>query len=293
MLTGSSWGPDQTAEATVYSVNQNDSIFEEVAARPPHVDLTAQHHRDTRSSSRAERRDRVYADRATEWPLRSFTDWMPVAERRTGIKTGDVVKATVVGNVISSYINGAPVLQVTDNTYTGGSPGIGFYLQNAAGVSGDYGFSSFIATAERAPRTLRARRSRPVRGDPRVAFANRSLVGGIDRQRSHCGLSGVSRQYPDRDAAGTIVLRHRSRGREVLYVRGEGDRCGRKCFGTSTSVVATTTRAARYDTARRAHGSVGHGGLAVQMNRVVGCRPPMTSASPDIASIVAARRSES
>ena len=59
----------------------------------------------------------------------------------------------MVGNVITSYINGVAVLQVTDNTYTNGTPGIGFYLQNGTGVNADYGFSTFTATANMLPDT--------------------------------------------------------------------------------------------------------------------------------------------
>jgi hypothetical protein len=59
-----------------------------------------------------------------------------------------VVKATIVGNVITAYINGVQVLQATDNTYKGGSPGMGFYIEGTTGVNSDYGFTSFKATDE-------------------------------------------------------------------------------------------------------------------------------------------------
>jgi hypothetical protein len=59
---------------------------------------------------------------------------------------GDVVKATIVGNVITAYINGVQVLQATDNTYATGSPGMGFYLQGTTGVNSDYGLTSFTAS---------------------------------------------------------------------------------------------------------------------------------------------------
>jgi hypothetical protein len=58
------------------------------------------------------------------------------------VNTGDVVKATIVGNVITAYRNGAQVAQATDNTYTSGSPGMGF----DGGDNGDYGFTSFTAS---------------------------------------------------------------------------------------------------------------------------------------------------
>jgi hypothetical protein len=63
-----------------------------------------------------------------------------------GVKSGDVVKAAIKGNVITAYINGKQVAQATDSTYTTGRPGIGFYLEGGSGVNRDYGFSSFTAS---------------------------------------------------------------------------------------------------------------------------------------------------
>jgi hypothetical protein len=145
LLTGS-WGPDQTVTSTVYSVNQNDTIFEEVEIR---LRSSLSAHRCTgyeinysaRSSSNA------YVQ-IVRWngPLGSFTILDARGGTAYGIKTGDVLKATIVGNVITAYINNVQVLQVTDNTFSSGSPGMGFYLQNATGKNGDYGFTSFSAT---------------------------------------------------------------------------------------------------------------------------------------------------
>jgi hypothetical protein len=58
-------------------------------------------------------------------------------------KTGDVVSATVVGNVITQYINGVQVNQVTDNAISAGNPGIGF--SNNTGLDGRVGLSAFTA----------------------------------------------------------------------------------------------------------------------------------------------------
>ena len=51
-------------------------------------------------------------------------------------------------DVITAYINGVQVLKATDNTYTAGSPGIGFYIEGATAVNGDFGFTTFTATAK-------------------------------------------------------------------------------------------------------------------------------------------------
>src|SRR4029077_21073039 len=50
------------------------------------------------------------------------------------------------GSTITAYINGVQKLQVVDSTYSSGNPGIGAFLQNATGVNGDYGFTSFTAS---------------------------------------------------------------------------------------------------------------------------------------------------
>jgi hypothetical protein len=60
--------------------------------------------------------------------------------------SGDQVSATSQDGTITAYVNGVQILQVFDNTYTSGSPGLGFYLQGAPGVNRNYGFTSFGAT---------------------------------------------------------------------------------------------------------------------------------------------------
>ncbi|MGD0122956.1 MAG: hypothetical protein ABSC46_10400 [Candidatus Limnocylindrales bacterium] len=59
-----------------------------------------------------------------------------------GVKNGDVVEATIVGNVIRSYVNGVEVLSATDDVYKSGNPGIGFNF-GCANTYVDHGFSSY------------------------------------------------------------------------------------------------------------------------------------------------------
>jgi hypothetical protein len=61
---------------------------------------------------------------------------------------GDVVSAAIVGNVITSYLNGTALFSVTDtdNNYPTGSPGIGFY-KDATGTPGEFGFTTVTVTA--------------------------------------------------------------------------------------------------------------------------------------------------
>jgi hypothetical protein len=60
--------------------------------------------------------------------------------------TGDVLYGTNVGGLITAYVNGVQVNQVTDTTYTGGSPGIGFFLRTPSVTNSDFGVASFTAT---------------------------------------------------------------------------------------------------------------------------------------------------
>ena len=45
------------------------------------------------------------------------------------LATGDVVKATIVGNTIRAYINGMEVGRAVDSTFSSGQPGISFFIR--------------------------------------------------------------------------------------------------------------------------------------------------------------------
>lgn len=64
----------------------------------------------------------------------------------SGLKDGDVFKASIIGNIITAYVNDIQVAQVTDATYSSGNPGIGFFRRNC-GTNTDFGFASFTATS--------------------------------------------------------------------------------------------------------------------------------------------------
>jgi hypothetical protein len=75
--------------------------------------------------------------------LADFTYLVNAQGKQYAVKTGDVVKATIVGNEIKTYKNGTLMGSSKDNTYIHGHPGFGFNERN----NGDYGISSFSATA--------------------------------------------------------------------------------------------------------------------------------------------------
>jgi hypothetical protein len=144
LLTGT-WGPDQTAQATV---RVGGSVFDhpEVELRlrssiSPHVNNGY----EITESVAGAGNDYLIIVR---WngPLNDFT-YLTVTNPGNysgpySVTTGDVVKATIVGNVISAYKNGVLIGQATDNTYTAGNPGFGFNL----GVNGDYGYTNYSAS---------------------------------------------------------------------------------------------------------------------------------------------------
>jgi hypothetical protein len=97
--------------------------------------------------------------------LGKFTYLNSATGPQNGVSNGDMVRATIVGQVITAYINGVQVLQATDDTYSGGSPGIGFYLEGASGINSNFGFTSFMATdapADEAATVKKSKKSRSI-----------------------------------------------------------------------------------------------------------------------------------
>jgi hypothetical protein len=70
--------------------------------------------------------------------------------RQYAVQTGDVLKATIVGNEIKTYKNGVLMGTAKDDTYVRGNLGFGFN----EGSNGDYGISRFSATATDASRFM-------------------------------------------------------------------------------------------------------------------------------------------
>jgi hypothetical protein len=145
-ILNGTWGPDQTVEATVHSVHQTEKLYEEVEIRLRSA-ITAHKNTGYEINFRCLKTGAAYTQ-IVRWngPLGNFTYVASKNGAQYGVTEGDVVKATIVGNVITVYINGNQVLQATDGTYSDGNPGMGFYLQSGSGVNQDYGFSKFTAS---------------------------------------------------------------------------------------------------------------------------------------------------
>ncbi len=145
-LVAGNWGPDQIAEATVHTLNQNDNLYEEVELRL-RSSLSAHSATGYEINFRCSKTGGTYVQ-IVRWngPLGKFS--YITTTKGPGLSDGDVVKAIIIGKVITAYINGVQVLQGTDSTYSNGSPGVGFFLQSGTGMNGDYGFTRFTATDE-------------------------------------------------------------------------------------------------------------------------------------------------
>jgi chitodextrinase len=145
-ILGGAWGATQTVEATVHTVNQQSGgVYEEVelllrfaisglVARGYEINFAC------RSGSDA------YTE-IVRWngALGSFTYLSQLSG--PGLRDGDVVKATISGATISTYINNVLIATATDNTWAGGAPGMGFYLQGGTStLASDYGFTSLTAS---------------------------------------------------------------------------------------------------------------------------------------------------
>jgi hypothetical protein len=141
VLTGA-WGRNQAVRATVYSVNPTDDYFQEVeirlrsSIRPNWCDGYEVFWRCSQS-------DAAYAE-IVRWngKIADFTSLARRVGPEFGVKHGDIVEATIVGNVIRSYINGVEVLSATDDVFADGAPGVGFNFF-VGDTNVDHGFSSF------------------------------------------------------------------------------------------------------------------------------------------------------
>ncbi|MBZ5574853.1 MAG: hypothetical protein LAO09_23615 [Acidobacteriia bacterium] len=141
------WGPTQTVQGTVYAANQNITCGQEVEMR---LRTTIAPHSITGYEVSFSTSSGYLIIVRWNGPLGDFTILSNPTGSQYVAENGDVVKATVVGNVISAYKNGALMGQVSDDTYSTGSPGMGFNLNNSvggcSGTNADYGFTSFAAS---------------------------------------------------------------------------------------------------------------------------------------------------
>jgi hypothetical protein len=150
VLQGLTWAPDQKATGVVSTIGDPlEQCFQEVELRLRTV-ISAHSITGYEINYKFSNDSTAYMN-IVRWngPFGNFTTLKTFSGQQFGVKNGDVVSATVVGNVITAFKNGVQQGQVTDTTYSSGSPGIGFNLSSGvsgcAGTGANFGFSSFAA----------------------------------------------------------------------------------------------------------------------------------------------------
>ena len=145
-LTGT-WGTNQTASITVKINGTNTAQFEEAEV---HLNTTITADSITGYEINCSVVSGNPYVQIVRWngPLGNFTF---LDGREYACANGDVLMATRSGSTITAYKNGTALFSVTDSTYTGGAPGMGFYIQtiqsgSAAQASAEFGASAFSAT---------------------------------------------------------------------------------------------------------------------------------------------------
>ena len=145
LLTGS-FGIDQTAEAVIY---RNPSL----SPGPTHeVELLLRFSDDTNNARGYECLfNYAGAIQIVRWngEFGSFTPLSTTGINSLGrpLVSGDVIKASIVGNVISTYINGTLMAKAIDSTFTSGQPGISFFVR-AGGSPALLGITSYSVTSK-------------------------------------------------------------------------------------------------------------------------------------------------
>jgi hypothetical protein len=151
LLTGA-WGADQMAKATVFCDKTYITDYPEVELRL-RSSLTA--HKCSGyeiAFSAAGKTSKAYV-MLVRWngPVGDFTVLKQPFGPQYTVVNGDVVKATMIGNTLTAYINGIKVAHAEDTTCKSGSPGMGFNFDWAdssapKGKNSSYGFTDFTAT---------------------------------------------------------------------------------------------------------------------------------------------------
>src|SRR5262245_13285131 len=140
------WTADQSATATVHTVNQQTgSIFEEVEILLRFT-ITAHSARGYEFNYSC-RHDGTQYLQIVRWNG-SFNNWTLLDSRTgPGLNNGDTIKASITGTTLTTYINNVAQFSVNDSAIASGNPGIGFYNQGGTtATNADYGLSSYTAS---------------------------------------------------------------------------------------------------------------------------------------------------
>ena len=148
VLTGV-WNPNQMVTATVHTIHQQQGNTYEEVELLLRMSIAPHHATGYEVNFRCLRGSQAYVGFHT-WNgrLNDYTDL--AVTTGPGLSDGDRVSASIVGNTITAWINGVQVLQARDtqNRFTEGNPGMGFYLQGPDGSDSDFGFTTLTASDE-------------------------------------------------------------------------------------------------------------------------------------------------
>ena len=144
VLTGT-WGPNQTAQATLSLNNSSDTSSSEEVELHLNTSITANNITGYEFDASVMANSPYLTIVRWNGTLNSYTVLSSTVP--TVLHNGDVLLATNVNGVLTLYDNGVVQVTATDTTYSKGSPGIGFW--NTGGPVSNlahYGFSSFTAS---------------------------------------------------------------------------------------------------------------------------------------------------
>ena len=145
----SGFPPDQEAWGQAYIKKPNSSCNQELEILL-HWNSSAHRTPGYECFARCLNSDSSYLQ-IVRWdgPLGQFIYLADKRGTNYGLNNGDELKASVVGNVITVYINAIEKARVKDDTFKTGNPGIGEFLAcsqgKGVGSNSYFGFSSFTA----------------------------------------------------------------------------------------------------------------------------------------------------
>jgi hypothetical protein len=145
------WGPNQSATATIFTTGPIADICVAELEMRLRSSIAPHSNRGYEVTFKVSQTDKAYLI-IVRWNgvLGDFTTLLEKYGARYGVQNGDTMTATIVGNRITAYKNGVEMGHATDDTYTGGNPGMGFNLENShagcPGINDRYGFTSFRAS---------------------------------------------------------------------------------------------------------------------------------------------------
>ena len=256
-LLSGAWGPDQTAQATINDPSPNDNCHQEnelvlrgnlSAHSATGYEVTVKAADDASSYLIIVRWNGAYGD---------FTYLANLQGSAYAVKTGDVFKATIVGNIITAYINGVQKAQVTDYWYATGHPGMGFYLGHdnsaiCAGTNAGYGFSNYTAVASSSPPFVQGNS-----GPSTIQASNSSLAVSYLSSQTAGNLNIVAVGWGDNTSSISSVTD--SKGNTYIWAVGPTTNTGLQqsiyyakniVGGTSNKVTVMFNQAAAYPDVR-------------------------------------------